>query len=93
MANEDASRVLELNNSYVFTLVFSNLKVIGKEIKVEVEDDGILVISYRTHKKFDLPRNVDTDDISAVLIHKELLVSVKKLNRPKQTKTIKVTMA
>ncbi|XP_026430974.1 17.6 kDa class II heat shock protein-like [Papaver somniferum] len=104
MANEDASRVLEMGNSYVFNLDFSDLMVdIGEEIKVDVEDDNTLVISYQNllqnsplnwqSKKFDLPKNVDTDDISAVFMHRLLLVSVKKLNRPKQTKIIKVTMA
>ncbi|OVA05774.1 hypothetical protein BVC80_9037g35 [Macleaya cordata] len=96
MANQQPSTPLHGTNSYVFTVEGSSIDV-SEYIGVSVEDGGkVLEISYRRHnsyawvsKRFELPQDANTDaPISAVYLNKELIVSVKKLNKPKVTQYI-----
>ncbi|THG17734.1 17.3 kDa class II heat shock protein-like [Camellia sinensis] len=106
--------VKEYPNSYVFIIDMPGLK--SGDIKVQVEDDNVLVISGerkreeekegakyvrmerrvgKLMRKFVLPENANTDDISAVCQDGVLTVTVEKLPppQPKKPKTIEVKIA
>ncbi|KAI3907613.1 hypothetical protein MKW98_016257 [Papaver atlanticum] len=74
----------EMNNSYVFIIDLDGQKISNGRVDVKVETDGIICIGfnyvvplvscvYRTRKKFDLPRDANLDEISAVS-HKGMLI-------------------
>ncbi|CAL5443081.1 unnamed protein product [Camellia sinensis] len=106
--------VKEYPNSYVFIIDMPGLK--SGDIKVQVEDDNVLVISGerkreeekegvkyvrmerrvgKLMRKFVLPENANTDEISAVCQDGVLTVIVEKLPppQPKKPKTIEVKIA
>ncbi|CAL5373096.1 unnamed protein product [Camellia sinensis] len=106
--------VKEYPNSYVFIIDMPGLT--SGDIKVQVEDDNVLVISGerkreeekdgakylrmerrvgKLMRKFLLPENANTDQISAVCQDGVLTVTVEKLPppQPKKPKTIEVKIA
>ncbi|OVA05775.1 hypothetical protein BVC80_9037g36 [Macleaya cordata] len=90
------STLLHGTNSYIFTVEALNLDV-SEEIKVDVEDDKELEITYLTRygrslsKRLKLPQDANTDAaISAVYLNNELVISVKRLNRSNALKRIEI---
>ncbi|KAI3913659.1 hypothetical protein MKX01_035855 [Papaver californicum] len=83
----------EMVNSYVFLVDLSGKEMSNDEIKVKVEEgDRTLVISYLSStQRFDLPKYVNLDAISAISQNDVLLVIVNKVNRVMTERTIKVT--
>ncbi|XP_026409981.1 17.1 kDa class II heat shock protein-like [Papaver somniferum] len=87
----------EMDNSYMFLMDLHGNKMEDCEIRVRVEADRTLVISYNTPvvtcedgvkyisthiEKLDLPQNANMDAISAVSHNGALLVSVNKKDKP-----------
>ncbi|KAL9263761.1 17.9 kDa class II heat shock protein-like protein [Drosera capensis] len=106
--------ILEYPNAYTFIVDMPGIKT--GEIKVQVEDGNVLVISGERKKeeeekdvkylrverregrfmrKFVLPENADTDNVSAVSRDGVLTVTVKKLPppEPKKPRMVEVKVA
>ncbi|GAB2247293.1 hypothetical protein Droror1_Dr00007175 [Drosera rotundifolia] len=106
--------ILEYPNAYTFIVDMPGIKT--GEIKVQVEDGNVLIISGERKKeeeekdvkylrverregrfmrKFVLPENADTDNVSAVSRDGVLTVTVKKLPppEPKKPRMVEVKVA
>ncbi|XP_026430958.1 17.1 kDa class II heat shock protein-like [Papaver somniferum] len=99
-----ATAPTEMVNSYVFLIDLSGKEMSNDEIKVKVEGDRTLIVSYLSSvygpvgisffwqtKKFDLPKYANLDAISAISHNETLFVTVNKVNRVMTERTIKVT--
>ncbi|KAI3923905.1 hypothetical protein MKW92_042615 [Papaver armeniacum] len=92
-----ATAPTEMVNSYVFLIDLTRKEMTNDELKVKVEGDRTLVISYLSSvygptKRFDLPKYVNLDAISAISHNETLFVTVNKVNRVMTERTtIKVT--
>ncbi|KAI3955836.1 hypothetical protein MKW98_006196 [Papaver atlanticum] len=95
---------MEMVSSYVFLVDLNGKGMSNDEIKVKVDGDKTLVISYLSSvygpvavsffwqtKRFDLPKYVNLDAISAISYKETLLVTIDKVNRVMTERTIKVT--
>ncbi|KAI3848457.1 hypothetical protein MKW92_046058 [Papaver armeniacum] len=99
-----ATTPTEMGKSYVYLIDLNGQEMLNDEIKVDMEGDTTLVISFGStinsstvvlnKKKFDLPLNVNLDAISAASHNGTLMVTIKKtINRLKTARSIKVTKA